>query len=294
MNTASARIVGMVLLRARRLLLFLLLAILIAALPAAARSLAVARPAANEPPRQLLNAQDRAHAARVQADHLRALPAGSTPLDQMRHDAQVERSEYDYRQAIRTEQEVIYRIAGAPEAEATNLASVPAERRPALSAAAKALRAVWRLAGYQDLSQVQPRHNRHFPDSEPVATLLGYYQVAQSRYGVNWSYLAAINYVESDFGRTNGPSSAGALGPMQFLPSTWQEVGQGGDIMSSRDSIAAAARYLLRAGAPANMDRAILAYNHDNDYLAAISGYAEALRSDPGWLEKLYYWNTYG
>ncbi|MBJ7612310.1 lytic transglycosylase domain-containing protein [Candidatus Dormiibacter inghamiae] len=280
----------MVLLRARRLLLLLLLPVLIAALPAAA----VARPAANELPRQLLNAQDRAHAARVQADHLRAQPSGSTPLDQMRHDAQVERSEYDYRQAIRTEQEVMYRIAGAPQAEATNLTLVPAERRPALSAAAKALRGVWRLAGYQDLSQVQPRHNRHFPDSEPVATLLGYYQEAQSRYGVNWSYLAAINYVESDFGRTNGPSSAGALGPMQFLPSTWQEVGQGGDIMSSRDSIVAAARYLLRAGAPANMDRAILAYNHDNDYLAAISGYAEALRSDPGWLEKLYYWNTYG
>ncbi|PZR65732.1 MAG: hypothetical protein DLM66_15010 [Candidatus Dormiibacter spiritus] len=284
----------MVLLPARRLPLLLLLPVLIAALPATARSLAVARPAANELPRQLLGAQDRVQAARAKADSLRAQPAGTTPLDQMRHDAQVERSEYDYRQALRDEQAAIYRVAGTPGAEATNLASLPAERRPAVSAAARALRGVWRLAGYQDLSQVQPRHNRHFPDSEPVATLLSYYQEAQARYGVNWSYLAAINYVESDFGRTNGPSSAGALGPMQFLPSTWQEVGQGGDIMSSRDSIAAAARYLLRAGAPANMDRSVLAYNHDNDYLAAISGYAEALRSDPAWLEKLYYWNTYG
>jgi len=282
------------LLRSRRLLLLSILLACVGALPSASSGLAASSPSPAELALQLVSAQDRAGAARTQADQLRSRPAAGTPLNQMQHDARVERIEYDYRQALRDEQEAIYRFASAPDAEAANLAALPAGRRAGFSAAARALRGIWRLAGYSDLGQIHPRHNRRFRDSDPVSALRGYYQSAQDRYGVHWSYLAAINYVESDFGRTNGPSSAGALGPMQFLPTTWLEVGQGGDIMSSRDSIPAAARYLLKSGAPSNMDRAILAYNHDNDYLAAIDGYAEALRSDRSWLERLYYWNTFG
>jgi membrane-bound lytic murein transglycosylase B len=80
---------------------------------------------------------------------------------------------------------------------------------------------------------------------------------------------------------------------MQFLPSTWQAYGSG-DIMSPHDSIVAAARYLRAAGAPHNYQRAVLAYNHDSDYVAAVEQFAAALRSGSLWLQRLYYWSTYG
>jgi len=80
---------------------------------------------------------------------------------------------------------------------------------------------------------------------------------------------------------------------MQFLPSTWRIYGSG-DIMSSHDSILAAANYLTLKGAPTNYQRALLAYNHDTNYVAAVDHFAAALRSDPLWLPRLYYWSTYG
>jgi len=126
-----------------------------------------------------------------------------------------------------------------------------------------------------------------------VDTLFGLYQVAGHN-RVDWSYLASINFIESDFGRVNGPSSAGALGPMQFMPGTWQDYGAGGDIMSPKDSIQAAAVYLNRMGAPGNMDRAIFRYNNDYDYVAAVQGFAEAIRADQTWFSRLYYWSTFG
>jgi membrane-bound lytic murein transglycosylase B len=61
---------------------------------------------------------------------------------------------------------------------------------------------------------------------------------------VPWQYLAAVNFVETKFGRIRGTSIAGAQGPMQFLPSNWKQYGKGGDINSDRDAIAAAARFL--------------------------------------------------
>jgi len=124
--------------------------------------------------------------------------------------------------------------------------------------------------------------------------LLGNYRAAAARTGIDWTYLAAINYIESDFGRTLGPSSAGALGPMQFLPDTFREYGGGGDIMSARDSIQAAAMLLSRNGAPGDYDRAILRFNHSKDYVAAVKAYAAAIRGDVLWLTRFYYWSTFG
>src|SRR5207253_9859410 len=60
------------------------------------------------------------------------------------------------------------------------------------------------------------------------------------------------------------------------------------------DSILAAARYLVRNGAPYNMRNAIFQYNHDYDYVDAVESFARAYRTDPGWLDRMYYWNTFG
>jgi membrane-bound lytic murein transglycosylase B len=100
------------------------------------------------------------------------------------------------------------------------------------------------------------------------------FRQAGRRYGIPWTVLAGIGKVESDDGANDGPSSAGALGPMQFLPSTWRIYGDGGDIMNPADAIPAAARLLLANGAPANIPAAIFAYNHSPEYVAEVLDWA--------------------
>ena len=56
--------------------------------------------------------------------------------------------------------------------------------------------------------------------------------------------LAAVNFVESAFGRVRSASEAGARGPMQFLPATWRGYGLGGDIDDPRDAILARGGFL--------------------------------------------------
>jgi hypothetical protein len=75
--------------------------------------------------------------------------------------------------------------------------------------------------------------------AENPGTLLADYRAAQAATGVGWSYLAAINFVETDFGRVAGPSSAGAQGPMQFMAATWAIYGHG-NIHRPRNAILAA------------------------------------------------------
>jgi membrane-bound lytic murein transglycosylase B len=95
---------------------------------------------------------------------------------------------------------------------------------------------------------------------------------------VGWSYLAAINFVETDFGRVIGPSSAGAQGPMQFLPATWARYGRG-DIYRPRNAIFAAARFLAGHGAPASIGPALYAYNPSWRYVDAVVRDARQLRA---------------
>src|SRR5207249_3628961 len=57
------------------------------------------------------------------------------------------------------------------------------------------------------------------------AALRVIWQAAGSRYGIPWQVLGAINKVETNFGSNLGPSSAGAVGWMQFMPSTWARWG---------------------------------------------------------------------
>lgn len=126
-----------------------------------------------------------------------------------------------------------------------------------------------------------------------VAELRGYYQEAEMKTGVDWNYLAAINLVETGFGRILGTSTAGAQGPMQFLPTTFAAYGDGGDIHSTRDSIMAAGRYLAASGFAENPDRAIYQYNHADEYVAAVTQYAAAIATDPAAFAIYHRWNVY-
>lgn len=105
--------------------------------------------------------------------------------------------------------------------------------------------------------------------------------MSSARYcpGLSWTVLAAIGQVESDHGRNAGRSSAGALGPMQFLPSTWVTSGVDGDgdgkadIMDPFDAVPSAALYLCRDGAGRggqSLYDAIFSYNHADWYVKLV------------------------
>ena len=96
------------------------------------------------------------------------------------------------------------------------------------------------------------------------------------RTGIPWQIFAAIAKVESDFGRNMETSSAGAIGYGQFLPETWAAYGDGGDPYDFHDVIPAMGRYLLANGVPADMPRALYAYNHSWAYVDKVLAYAAA------------------
>jgi len=127
----------------------------------------------------------------------------------------------------------------------------------------------------------------------PAEELLGYYREAQAATGVGWNYLAAINLVETRFGSIAGTSTAGAQGPMQFMPATWSTYGQGGDVTAPRDAIMAAGRYLAASGFAGDPNRAIFAYNHADEYVRAVSDYAAVLAADPATFGYYYLWEVY-
>jgi hypothetical protein len=108
------------------------------------------------------------------------------------------------------------------------------------------------------------------------AQLMPIFRAAERRYGVPWNVLAAINKVETDFGRNLNVSSAGAIGWMQFMPATWRRYavdadGDGHrDPYNPRDAIAAAANYLRASGAQRDLRGAIFAYNHAAWYVEEV------------------------
>lgn len=126
----------------------------------------------------------------------------------------------------------------------------------------------------------------------PAAELLGYYRRAQRRTGVPWTYLAAIHLVETRMGRIRGASTAGALGPMQFLPSTWDMYGAGGDINDPRDAILAAARLLKAHGAPEHMAGALWHYNPSDYYVRAVTEHARAMQRSRSVYRGYWHWRV--
>jgi hypothetical protein len=147
------------------------------------------------------------------------------------------------------------------------------------------------IAATADLVALTPPAARLPPwrivPAQNLAALRADYRAAQAATGVGWSYLAAINFVETDFGRVIGPSSAGAQGPMQFLPATWARYGRG-DIYRPRNAIFAAARFLAGHGAPASIGSALYAYNPSRRYVDAVVRYARQLRANPSALPGFY------
>ena len=117
--------------------------------------------------------------------------------------------------------------------------------------------------------------------------LLPLYQAAGVEYGVRWEVLAAINEIETDYGRNLSVSTAGAVGWMQFMPSTWEMYGVDAngdgrkDPYNPVDAIFAAARYLRAAGAGQDLKAAIYSYNHAGWYVDDVLARARGLAALP-------------
>lgn len=149
-----------------------------------------------------------------------------------------------------------------------------------------------------ELRALAPKTQKSLPSAwrivspAPAAELLAYYKAAEAEFQVPWQYLAAIHLVETRMGRIRGTSSAGAQGPMQFIPSTWAAFGKG-DINSNRDAILSAARYLVHNGAPTRMRDALWNYNRSFRYVDAVTLYAEQMRADELAFRGYYNWQVY-
>lgn len=130
---------------------------------------------------------------------------------------------------------------------------------------------------------------------EPAAAdmLLESYQAASEEFGIDWEYLAAINLVETGFGRIRGTSTAGAQGPMQFMPATWDAYGDGGDINNVHDAIMGAGRYLAANNGATDIDHALYRYNHSEHYVRGVRIYAELMREHPQAFLAYYRWGIW-
>jgi murein DD-endopeptidase MepM/ murein hydrolase activator NlpD len=120
------------------------------------------------------------------------------------------------------------------------------------------------------------------PQTRSGAELESLWQHAGSAYGIPWSVLAAINKVESNFGRNMGPSSAGAIGWMQFMPSTWLRWGVDAngdgiaDPWNPDDAVYSAARYLAASGGASDVAGSVFSYNHAQWYVDEVMQLASA------------------
>ncbi|HEX5851930.1 MAG TPA: lytic murein transglycosylase [Solirubrobacteraceae bacterium] len=117
--------------------------------------------------------------------------------------------------------------------------------------------------------------------------LLPIFQAAGTAYGIPWQVLAAINEVETDYGRDLGVSSAGAEGWMQFLPASWAQYGVDAngdgyrDPYNPADAIFSAARYLRAAGGEKSIKAAVFSYNHSQAYVQSVMLRAQLLSGTP-------------
>ena len=186
------------------------------------------------------------------------------------------------------EQQHAYRaLAAHPEWAAPVVEMVPDDVRPPVAANELAGREVGTLAEPQP---ELPEWRIEAPP--PPDVLIGFYREAEAASGIPWPYLASIHLVETRMGRIRGTSTAGAQGPMQFIPSTWAAYGEG-DVNDNRDAILAAGRYLRASGGPDDMDAALYAYNPSDRYVRAIQSYAGLIRASELAYRGYYHWQVY-
>lgn len=190
-------------------------------------------------------------------------------------------------EAGRLQQAAYRELAARPEWRQAVLDAVPAQLRGVVVAHTDAISDLLKLTRPQ-----QKLPSWRIVSPPPPAELLGYYREAEAEFGVGWEYLASIHLVESRMGRIRGTSPAGAQGPMQFMPGTWEAYGEG-DINDPRDAVMAAGRYLSASGAPGDMRRALFAYNRSEAYVRAITVHAEQMRADPRTYRGYWHWQVY-
>jgi membrane-bound lytic murein transglycosylase B len=178
-------------------------------------------------------------------------------------------------------------LAGRPPAAArAALAGISKPAARAMHANLEAAAALGRLVAPR---RALPRWRIAAPP--PAGALLGDFKAAQARFGVPWEYLAAIEFVETRFGRVQGLSVAGAEGPMQFVPATWARYGRG-NVHDAREAVFGAARYLVANGASRDMPAALHHYNPSSDYVHAVTDYAERMHEDPRAYYGYYWWQV--
>jgi Transglycosylase SLT domain len=123
-----------------------------------------------------------------------------------------------------------------------------------------------------------------------AGTILSFYREAQRRFGIRWELLAAINFVESDFGRARTTAKADAQGPMQFEPATWRSYGMGGDVYNEHDAVLAAANLLAANGGRTNERAALMHYNLSPLYWDAVLHLAHRMAVVPTAFREYYAW----
>ena len=193
-----------------------------------------------------------------------------------------------------TQQLIFRKLAARPEIDDKVVASMPDDVRPTVErvVAARQFAQARSAANPSPTPPASTLPAWTVVEPLPVDELRGYYDEAEQLTGVPWYWLAAINLQETRMGRIVGVSSAGAVGPMQFLPSTWAECCEG-DPLVPRDAIIGAATYLAQSGAPTDMAAAVRQYNPNDSYVALVTAYAENLRDEPSLYRGYHAWQVF-
>jgi hypothetical protein len=182
------------------------------------------------------------------------------------------------------EQRIVRLLATNPR-----LARSVGKRFPAIANDVAARNDLARLTATAPLPHAKPR----LGPAPPANRLLGWYREAQRRFKVRWQLLAAINFVESAFGKVRNTSGAGAQGPMQFEPATWRAYGLGGDVHDPHDAILGAANYLAANDGARRERNALYHYNHSALYVDAVMRYANRIARDRHAFFDYYSWQVY-
>lgn len=192
--------------------------------------------------------------------------------------------------AARLQQLAYRRLGERPEWEPVVLDRAPPGLREA----------IWRHAtARREFRAMHTRLSENLPawrivDPLPAEELLARYAEAEARFGVPWHVLAAVHLVETAMGRIVGLSAAGAQGPMQFMPATWEAYGMGGDVWDTRDAILGAANYLAAnggaAGTPEGLENALFHYNRSHHYVRGVLHYSAIMAAEPRAFLGLHAW----